>query len=106
MKGCGLISPTSHNIYVEDYLPDTLLRFLVTLVGTNFKADIDFSNSSMSMWFGDFFSGIGVAGGFDWDAELRRRNLPSRADDVEIRRLWLFMGRSMDVWASIPSLTM
>lgn len=65
MKGCGLISPTSHNIYVEDYLPDTLLRFLVTLVGTNFKADIDFSNSSMSMSFGDFFSGIGVAGGFD-----------------------------------------
>lgn len=60
----------------------------------------------MSMSFDGFFSGIAVAGGFDWDAELRRRNLPSRVDDVEMRRLWLFMGRSIDVWASIPSLTM
>lgn len=55
----------SHNVYVEDYLPGALLRFLVTLVGTNFKADIDFSSSSISMSFGGFFSGIDVAGGFD-----------------------------------------
>lgn len=64
MKGCALIS-NEYNVYVEDYLPGTLLRFLVTLVGTNFKADIDFSSSSMSMSFDGFFSGIAVAGGFD-----------------------------------------
>lgn len=65
MKGCALISQMSHNVYVEDYLLGALLRFLVTLVGTNFKADIDFSSSSISMSFGGFFSGIDVAGGFD-----------------------------------------
>jgi hypothetical protein len=61
--GCVFIN--EHNVHGQDYLPDTLLRFLVTLVGTNFRADIDFSNSSMSISLDDFVSGIAVAGGFD-----------------------------------------
>lgn len=61
----GCVFKEEHNVYGQDYLPDTLLRFLVTLAGTNFRADIDFSSSSMSISFDDFVSGIAVAGGFD-----------------------------------------
>jgi hypothetical protein len=60
---CAFIN--DHNVHGQAYLPDTLLRFLETLVGTNFRADIDFSSSSMSISFDDFVSGIAVAGGFD-----------------------------------------
>lgn len=95
---------SSHKV-TQNYLPGTLPRFLVTLVGTNFKADIDFSSSSISMSHGGCSSGSTLAGTFDWEAELRRRNLPSKVEDVESRRLWLFMGRSIEVCLSIPSFT-
>jgi hypothetical protein len=82
-----------------------LLRFLATLVGTNRKADMDFSSSSISISADGFVSGTVTTGGLDCEAELRRRNLPSKADDVEMRRLWLFIGRNIEVCLSIPSLT-
>ena len=48
---------------------------------------MDFSSSSISMSPDVFSSANTFAGGVDWEAELRRRSLPSSADDVEMRRL-------------------
>lgn len=47
------------------------------------------------------------AGRFVCDTELRRLNLPSCVDEtdtLDLRRRWLFNGRSSEVCLSMPSL--